>query len=257
MAALTDVVTYLDSELRTAEIGDHATALNGLQFANSGTVTHIAAAVDFSTAAIRVAAARGANCLLVHHGMFWGGLASLTGYRHERVRLLVERDIAVYSSHLPLDLHPSFGNNALLAKRLGLTATGGFANYGRFDIGLRGECDMSTDRLVAAMRDLAAEYEGRVVTTPIEPGRRTRRWGICSGAGATGETIHEAIEYGLDTLLVGEGPHHSAVLARDANIAVVYGGHYATETLGVRAIAAAVGERFGISVSFVHAPTGL
>ncbi len=257
-AALDAIVADLDAELRTAEIPDYATALNGLQFTNSGSVTHVAAAVDLSTVAIRAAAARGANLLIVHHGMFWGGLTRLTGHQYERVALLIASDIAVYSSHLPLDVHPRFGNNAILADRLRLTPSGGFAKHGpSFDVGLRGECDVPTATLVDAMRALAAEHGGRAVTTPIEPGRRTRRWGMCTGAGASSDTLREAVDLGLDTILVGEGPHHTAVQARDLGIAVIYAGHYATETLGVRSIAQEVARRFGVQSSFVEAPTGL
>jgi putative NIF3 family GTP cyclohydrolase 1 type 2 len=107
------------------------------------------------------------------------------------------------------------------------------------------------------MRDLAAAYAGTVITTPIVPGRRTRRWGMCTGAGASVETLREAMAYGLDTLLVGEGPHHTAVHARDLDIAVIYAGHYATETLGVIAMARELGRRFGVESSFIDAPTGL
>jgi putative NIF3 family GTP cyclohydrolase 1 type 2 len=217
MVRLADVVALLDAELRTPDIPDYPTALNGLQFgsATSGEVTHVAAAVDYSTVTIREAANRGADFLLVHHGMFWGGLARVTEHQFERVELLVRHGIAVYSSHLPLDVHPLFGNNALLAGRLGLTPSGGFARHANIDVGLRGTCDVATDALAAAMRTLATAHQGVVVTTPIAPGRRTRAWGLCTGAGASPETLREALDYGLDTLIVGEGPHHTAVQARD------------------------------------------
>jgi dinuclear metal center YbgI/SA1388 family protein len=259
MARLADVVAFLDTELRTPEIPDYATALNGLQFGNtaSGEVTHVAAAVDYSTIAIREAAARGADLLLLHHGMFWGGLTRLTDNHFERIDLLVRHGIAVYSSHLPLDVHPRYGNNALLAGRLGLTPSGGFARHATIDVGVRGTCDVATETLVAGMRGLAAAHGGVVVTTPIAGGRRTRTWGMCTGAGASPDTLREAVDYGLDTLIVGEGPHHTAVHARDLGIAVIYGGHYATETLGVEALGREVAQRFAVQTSFIDAPTGL
>ncbi len=259
MARLADIVVYLDTELRTAEIPDAPTALNGLQLGNPGEVTHVAAAVDYSTVAIHQAIARGADLLLLHHGMYWGGLGRLTGDRYDRLSMLVKHDIAVYSSHLPLDLHPLFGNNAILAGRLGLEPNGGFVKHGSIDVGLRGECDIETAVLVSGMRDLAAAHAGTVITTPIVPGRRTKRWGMCTGAaGASSDSLREAVDcLGLDTLLVGEGPHHTAVYARDLDIAVVYAGHYATETLGVQAMAAELGRKFDIESSFIDAPTGL
>jgi dinuclear metal center YbgI/SA1388 family protein len=256
-APLTKTVEFLDRELRTAEIPDYSTALNGLQLANGGTVSHVAAAVDYSTLTIRQAVAVGADLLILHHGMFWDGMTRFSGMHYERLSLLVTSGVAVYSSHLPLDIHPVHGNNALLAQRLGLTPSGGFARYSGVDVGLRGECDVETAALVAGMRQLAAAHSGTAHTTPIPLGRRTRRWGMCTGAGASSDTLREAVEYGLDTLLVGEGPHHTAVHARDLDLAVVYAGHYATETLGVEAIGRAVAAQFGLSYTFIDAPTGL
>src|SRR5215217_2005033 len=126
MATLAEIVAYLDRELRTREVPDYPGALNGLQAENDGTVTHVAAAVDCSTVAVRAAATRGADLLLVHHGMFWGGAIPLLGAHYERAKLVVEKNIAVCSSHIPLDLHPAWGNNVLLASELGLEPSAGF-----------------------------------------------------------------------------------------------------------------------------------
>jgi dinuclear metal center YbgI/SA1388 family protein len=257
IARLDDIVTFLETELRTGEIPDYSTALNGLQLANSGSVSHVAAAVDYSTVAVKAAAARGADLLLLHHGMFWGGLTRLTGFHYERISGLLKHDIAVYSSHLPLDVHPRFGNNALLASRLGLTPSGGFAKHDGINVGLRGEANVETTTLCVRLQALASEHGGAIVTTPVDEGRITKSWGMCTGAGASNETLREAQTIGLDTLIVGEGPHHTAVHARDMGLIVIYAGHYATETLGVSALAEAVGQRFGIASSFIAAPTGL
>lgn len=257
MAALADIVAYLDAELRTTEINDYPAALNGLQLANRGQVTHVAASVDFSTVVIREALARGANLLILHHGMFWSGAAPIVGSRYDRMSLLLQHDIAVYGSHLPLDLHPKFGNNVLLASELGLTPTGGFASSQGVMIGVSGSADMLTLDLVSKAEAFCNRHARRLITTPVRSAQRTRRWGICSGAGASSETLHEAVALGLDTIVVGEGPHHTAVQAIDLGITVLYAGHYATETLGVKAIANEVGTRFGITSSFIEAPTGL
>jgi dinuclear metal center YbgI/SA1388 family protein len=254
---LQQVVSYLDDELKTAEIPDYSFALNGLQLANRGMVSHVAAAVDFSLVSIRKAIHHGADLLMLHHGMFWGGVAPLTGVQYERLALLLEHDIAVYGSHLPLDVHPVFGNNAILAKQLGLSATGEFLRHKHIHVGLSGSANIETAIVAAALAHLARAHEGSLRTTPIEPGRVTRRWGMCTGAGASSESLQEAVDLGLDTLIVGEGPHHTAVQARDLGIVVLYAGHYATETLGVRAIAEELGRRFGLEVSFIDAPTGL
>lgn len=257
MARLDDIVAHLDALLLTAETPDYPPALNGLQLANGGAVRGVAAAVDFSMAGIEGAIAAGANLLLLHHGMFWGGAQPIRGVAYERLKRLLAHDVAVYASHLPLDRHPTFGNNALLARELGLEPSGEFARFKTIAVGVRGEADVPTATLVARARRLAESHGGSVVATPHAPDRVTRRWAICTGAGASSESLREASELGIDTLVVGEGPHHTGVEARELGIVVVYAGHYATETLGVRALAAHVGETFGVPWTFVDAPTGL
>jgi dinuclear metal center YbgI/SA1388 family protein len=257
MASLAAIVAFLDTELRTAEVPDYSGALNGLQIENNGTVTHVAAAVDFSAIAIRGAVARGADLLIVHHGMFWGGPTPVTGVQYGRLATLIKNNVAVYSSHIPLDLHPRFGNNVLLAAELGLAPTGGFANMRGVSVGVSGESAVPTADLLDRARAFAARHGSAVVATPLKKDQVTRRWGMCTGAGASTETVNEALSLGLDTLIVGEGPHHSAVHAMDAGLTILYLGHYATETVGVAVIAAEVAKRFSIQSSFIESPTGL
>jgi dinuclear metal center YbgI/SA1388 family protein len=224
---------------------------------NNGSVTHVAAAVDCSAVAVRAAGERGADLLLVHHGMFWGGATPLVGSAYDRARLVVEKNIAVYSSHIPLDLHPTWGNNVLLARDLGLVPSGGFAMMRGVAVGVSGEADVAT----SALKDRAAAFSARfgttLVCTPLRENQRTRRWAMCSGAGASPDTLREAADLGVDTLIVGEGPHHTAVQATDSGLTVLYLGHYATETLGVRALASELATRFSIKSSFIEASTGL
>jgi dinuclear metal center YbgI/SA1388 family protein len=255
--ALGSIAEYLDDLLRIAELPDYPNALNGVQLANRGQITRVAASVDISRRVIDQTIQLDANLLIVHHGMFWGGLQPLRGSQYERVRLLLENDIAVYSAHLPLDAHPEVGNNHLLAGELGLTPTGGFAEYHGLAIGVCGETRVSTTALTERAQAFAAKHGGIVRATPIDAGRMTTRWAICTGAGASASTLAEASAAGIDTLIVGEGPHWTAVDAPEAGMVIIYAGHYATETLGVRALAERVADRFGISWSFVEAPTGL
>ncbi len=254
---LRDLVLYLDELLETGRIPDYPNAVNGLQLANFGTVSKVAAAVDFSSASVAGAVREGADCLLVHHGMFWSGLEPVRGPAYERMKQLIERDVAVYASHLPLDRHEQLGNNVLLAAELGLTPSAGFARFQTIDIGVRGDADISTAELAERAAEFAASHGGGLRTTPIEAGRRTRRWAICSGAGASSETLREATEHGIDTLIVGEGAHWTAVHAADNDLVILYAGHYATETLGVRALAQRVSERFSVPWIFLEHPTGL
>ena len=251
------IAAYLDALLRTPEIPDYANALNGLQLAGRGPVSHVATAVDFSAVSVDATIARNANMLIVHHGMFWGGLQPVTGGAYDRLSKLVAGGVAVYASHLPLDAHPEVGNNGLLAAALQLTPDSGFARFKTIDVGVSGPSDVDTGVLVDRARAFAAAYAGAVVATPFAAGRRTRRWGLCTGAGADSDTIHEALTRGIDTLIVGEGPHHTAVQARDSGLVIIYAGHYATETLGVRALGERVAREFGIASSFIDAPTGL
>jgi dinuclear metal center YbgI/SA1388 family protein len=254
---LPELAAWLDALLRTTEIPDYPPAQNGVQLAHQGPVTRVAAAVDFSARTAHEAATRGANLLLVHHGMFWGGARAIVGPAYERLRVLLAHDVAVYASHLPLDAHPELGNNVLLARALGLEPTAGFARFQTVEVGVRGECDLPTAELVARARAFARAQQGDVVATPHAPEQRTRRWGICTGAGASSDSIREALALGIDTLIVGEGPHHTAVDAADHGLVVIYAGHYATETLGVRALAERIEREFGIPWFFIEAPTGL
>jgi dinuclear metal center YbgI/SA1388 family protein len=256
-APLQEVADLLDALLRTAEVPDYPGALNGIQVEHSGPVRRCAVAVDASLATIRGAASTGANLLIVHHGLFWGGAQRVRGRAYERLRELFANDIAVYASHLPLDLHPTLGNNALLAQALGLTPAAGFARFQSVAVGVMGTADVETISLRERAASLAEREGGALVDVGVTPGRRTQRWAICTGAGASSDTLREAAEAGVDTLIVGEGPHHTAVEARELGIAVLYVGHYATETFGVRALGAELERTLGLPWSFIPAPTGL
>lgn len=248
---------HLDALLRTSEVPDYPGAMNGIQVEHTGPVTSCAVAVDASMRTIERAIAAGANLLIVHHGLFWSGMQPLRGRFYERVRLLLQHDLAVYASHLPLDLHPTLGNNPLMARALGLEPSAPFARFQDIAVGVMGECDIETTTLAERARALAEREGGALVAVGVTPGRRTRRWALCTGAGASSDTLREAAAAHVDTLIVGEGPHHTAVEAQELGIAVLYAGHYATETFGVRALGEELQRRFGLPWSFVPAPTGL
>jgi dinuclear metal center YbgI/SA1388 family protein len=252
------IAAHLDALLGTDTTPDYPNAVNGLQVDNrGGPVTHIAAAVDASSRTIDATAAAGADLLLVHHGLFWSGLQSVRGPSYARYRTLFDSDIAVYSAHLPLDRHPTLGNNALLARALGLEPTGEFARFQSIAIGVQGRTDQPTTALAAAADRFARQWGGTARTSAIEPGHITRRWAICTGAGADANTLRDAAALEIDTLIVGEGPHWTAVQAPEQDLVIIYAGHYATETLGVRALAEAAKAAFGIPWTFIDAPTGL
>jgi dinuclear metal center YbgI/SA1388 family protein len=248
---VSELVAYLNSYLRVAEIPDAPNALNGLQVANAGTVSRVAAAVDLCEATVRLAAEQGADFLLVHHGLFWGGLGPLTERRYRRVAGLVKHNIALYSAHLPLDLHPDVGNNAVLARQLSVTLRGAFGEEYDVPIGVWGEVDEL--RTVLGQR-LTSLLGGAPRLLPFGP-ERARRVGIVTGA--AGSLIGQAAAAGLDTYITGEGPHHTFFDAEELGVNVFYAGHYATETVGVKALAEHLRTRFDLPWTFLDHPTGL
>ncbi len=250
-ATLASIVRYCDRILRTSEVGDYAGAANGLQVENSGTVTKIAAAVDASLATVKLAIAKQADLLLVHHGLFWSPSRPWTGKKYELIKLLVENNLAVYSSHLPLDAHPKLGNNARLGAALGLKNLKPFFFSHGQNIGLNAQAKLSRT-------ELADRLQRATGCKPllIPGGRETcQRIGIVTG-GAGGE-LKQAAEAGIDTFITGEGPHWTYALAEELGINVFYAGHYATETFGVKALAAHLSKKFNVPWTFVDHPTGL
>jgi dinuclear metal center YbgI/SA1388 family protein len=248
---LQDLVAYLDSYLRIAEVPDYPNALNGLQVENSGEVTRIAVAVDASEATILEAIRRGCDLLLVHHGLFWDVNQAVTGRRYRRLRPLIEHGVAVYSAHLPLDLHPEVGNNVVLARELGIALEGSFGLYQGVEVGVWGTLDLGREAFTARLDDVLG---GPVRLLP-GGGERIRRVGVLTGAG--GGVIGEAIAAGLDAFVTGEGAHHTYFDAIEGSLNVYYGGHYATETWGVRALGRHLADRFGLPFEFIDQPTGL
>jgi dinuclear metal center YbgI/SA1388 family protein len=256
MSSAAELAAYTDELLQSSDTPDYPNAINGLQLENRSPIVGISAAVDFSTRAIRGSIDAGTNLLLVHHGMFWGGLTPFSGVAYRTLRLLFEHDIAVYSSHLPLDRHPTFGNNVLLATQLGLEPKTPFALFQNIFIGVSGETDIETTSLISRAREFAGSY-GEIRTSIVPRDRRTRKWAICTGAGASAETLAEASAAGIDTLIVGEGPHWTAIHAEEHGLVIIYAGHYATEILGVRALAQHLADKYKVPWNFVSAPTGL
>ena len=248
---LSELTRYLDDYLRVRDVPDAPEALNGLQVDNAGQVTRIAAAVDLCEATVQLAVAQRADLLLVHHGLFWSGLRPLVGPAYKRVAALVTQGIALYSAHLPLDRHPEVGNAVLLARELGVTVRGEFGEYRGTMVGVWGEIDTSRADLV---RRLATALGVAPRVLPFG-GERARRVGIVTGGG--GSMIAQAAAAALDTFITGEGAHHTYFDAEELKVNVCYAGHYATETLGVKALAEHVANKFGLPWAFLDHPTGL
>jgi len=250
---LESLLQYLDGYLETASYPDYPQAWNGLQVGGSRDVRHVTAAVDASEASIREAVAREADLLVVHHGLFWSGGAPLTGRLLRRVAPLIDSGTALYSSHLPLDGHVEVGNNALLCRALGVEPEGRFDPFQGVSIGWYGRLTSPLGEPAFAARvEAAVGGPARVIAGgPPE----IRRVGVVTGSGAS--ALSEAAALGLDALVTGECQHHHYFDAMELGVHLVLGGHYATETFGVRALAQHVAERFDLTWSFVDQPTGL
>lgn len=249
---LMEMVGYLDSELRVSSIADYPGAVNGLQLANEVGVGRIVAAVDASLPVIEAAAAGGPGLLVVHHGMFWQGAQPVTGAIYRKLRIAMEAGLAIYSSHLPLDVHPEWGNNILLARAVGLGDVQPFFEHNGILLGLRGRWSGSRGELAEVVGN--ALDGGRVHVCPGGPERISSVAVITGGAGSEVAKVAAA---GVDAFITGEGPHWSYPLAEELGINVFYGGHYATETFGVIALAKALASRYGLEWTFIDHPTGL
>ncbi|MES2571753.1 MAG: Nif3-like dinuclear metal center hexameric protein [Verrucomicrobiota bacterium] len=251
MNKLPEIIDYTDAYLRTAEVADWANAWNGLQVENSGVVTKIGAAVDACEAVITEAAEKGVTLLLVHHGLFWGGVQPLVGAPFRKMKTAFKHDMAIYSAHLPLDLHPEIGNNALFAKALGFGECEPFFVSKGAPIGLKTRVVLSR----AALRNQLEQVLGGAVHLAPGGPERTACIGIVTGG--AGAEVGRAAAEGVDTFITGEGPHHSFTAAEELGVNLFYGGHYATETFGVKALAAHLAQRFGLPWEFIDHPTGL
>lgn len=248
---LTELVAYLDDYLSVPEYPDARNALNGLQLQGHDEVRTVAAAVDASLATIEEAITKGVDLLIVHHGLFWGGLQPLTGRRYAKVRRAIDARLAVYSVHLPLDAHPDVGNAAVLGRALGLDIEAPFGEYQGVCVGWRGRMDEPRDFLLEKLENTVG---GEVRLIPGGP-ERIQRAAVATGAG--GSLIAEAHAAGLDTLITGEGAHHTYFDAMELGVNVFYAGHYATETWGVRALAMHLEGEFGLHWEFIDQPTGM
>jgi dinuclear metal center YbgI/SA1388 family protein len=259
---LVDLVDYLDEYLRIRDIPDEANAVNGLQVENSGHVGRIVAAVDASQATIEGVIAtlepgQPPPLVLVHHGLLWDGNVPVTGRRYRRMAALLDHDIALYAAHIPLDVHPEVGNNAVLAERLGIRVEGWFGDYRGIKMGVWGQSPASLpnrESLALELDRVLHTLRGSATLIPGGPEQPSRIGIITGGAG---DMIGAARDAKLDTFITGEGPHHTYFDAMEWELNVIYAGHYATETLGVQAMASNLAEQFDLEWDFHDHPTGL
>jgi dinuclear metal center YbgI/SA1388 family protein len=248
---LDKLVSFLDSELFLADFPEDESA-NGLQVEGRSPVRKVGLGVDACEYVFRQAAKKKIDFLLVHHGLIWGGLKSIRGVMRKRIKDLLDSGTSLYACHLPLDWHPEYGNNARLLKLLSLTKKGEFGRYHGKTISYWG----SSSRALS-LEEFAAGIDKKLGTrsTVVNFGRKVRNVGVVSGGGWF--AINEAEKYGIDTFLTGEPSHSAYTLAEEMKVNLIFAGHYATETLGVKAVGATLKKRFGLEVEFIDHPTGL
>ena len=252
---LATLVDRLDDRLRTEAYADIDASANGLQIGpEHATVDRAAFAVDAAAATIAEAADRGVDLLVTHHGLVWGGLDRVTGREYDAVAALVENDIALYVSHLPLDGHSSLGNAAGLADYLELGEQEAFGTMGPVTIGRQGRAidAYSVDELRARLSELdTGGQEPQVLAFGPD---EIEDIAIVTGSGV--DWLDEAVAAGADALITGEGKQQVYHEAREAGVNVVLAGHYATETFGVERLADLVAE-WGVETTTLSHPTGL
>lgn len=252
MTSLNDITALLDSTLRIREIKDASVAINGLQVENNGQVTKVALAVDGSQKTIDDAIAAGADLLILHHGIYWCGLRPMTGWFKKKIETCLQHNLAVYGAHLPLDLHPELGNNAGIARELGLTDCSPEVDYHGTLIGIAGEFNGTVGELKAKF----AEITGSGITgTILDADMPAGRIAVCSGG--AGDVIYQMHDKGYSTYLTGEENHWVVNAAQDMGINILFAGHYATETFGVKSLGKLLNEQFGLPTIFIDNPTGM
>ena len=229
---LEKIISWLDRTLKVADFDDVSN--NGLQVEAAHEVRVVAFAVDASVRAVEAAAKAGAQLLVVHHGISWGGgIKRLTGGVGNVVRAAIERHIAICAYHLPLDAHPTLGNNAQLAKYFGLKKVKPAFSYHGNVIGLVGKCLSS--RVFECLRLFGCS--GQLKNSQLK-NSNTLTVGLCSGG--AGEFAEEAKNLGCDLYLTGEASWGDVIAAENCGMKMVCAGHYETEVFGVRALSKAM-----------------
>lgn len=244
------LITYLDEYLQIQTIADYGP--QGLQVeANNPTVNRIALTVDTAPDTILAAAEWQADMLLVHHGIFWRNVEPIIGPLGRRVRLLMENRIHLYAAHLALDAHPVVGNNAVLARMLGLENIDWWCDVMGTKIGVMGDIHKSLNDIQLQIND---ELQTNTRVLPHGP-KTVKKLAIVSGFGA--DRVAEAKDMGADTLLTGETSHANYYAAADNHINVIFAGHYATETVGVQALGEHLVDQFPLETRFFNFPTAM
>ena len=246
MVELSEITDYCDQLLRSKEIPDFPGSKNGLQIENNGKVHRIGASVDIGLVPIRLAIEEQIDFLVCHHGLFWTPPVPFTGSNFEKIKLCIDSNLAIYSSHLPLDCHPSIGNNAILAKKLGLVPCDTFLPFEGVDIGLLTTSSYDRKELSNRLNDLfPAGFHA------MEFGmKKPEKIAILTGSGQS--AVDKIMETGSDTLITGELKQHHFNIAQELKLNLYCCGHYATERFGVDELSRKIAHHFDLSYKFLE-----
>lgn len=246
-----ELVRYLDEYLSIGLFSSIDPSLNSLVVGGPDKeVSKIAFAVDACQRTFDLALEWGADMLIVHHGLYWGRPIAVTGPHYSRIKKLLDGKLDLYVAHLPLDAHPSVGNNAVMASLLGLVDIEPFARFKGVDIGLQGRLPKAlTAQEISNLLGFT-----KPIILPFGPDS-IQSVGIVSGGAS--DDAHTALQEGLDCFITGECEHQVYNDCLEGGITMIGGGHYETEVFGVQALAEHLSELFGVQILFLDHPTGL
>jgi len=245
------LVAHLNDYLRLSDFVDGSR--NGLQVQGNDDIQKVGAAVDACLESIVIAAQRGIDFLIVHHGLLWEKNEPIVGAHYARVKQLLDAGINLYAAHLPLDAHLEVGNNAVIIRKLGFEVDGGFGKYHGVMIGARGRAasPLSPNKLLSD----ATQLFGKETRGDMFGVDKISTLAVCSGAGAS--LLPESQAAGFDCFITGEPRHSFFHYCKEHRLNVIYGGHYATETFGVIALAEYIQEKFALPFEFIDVPSGM
>lgn len=248
---LSSIVNYCDRLLDVKHFNDYEGAVNGLQIQNNGTVSRIGAAVDITLEVVTQAIENKVDLLIVHHGMMWNARQPIVGRRYQMISLMIKNYIALYSVHLPLDAHPSLGNNAQIAKLIGFKKFKPAFPYKGREIGVQIHAKLPREELARRLSKIMG-CQPKLISGGPELCKN-----IIIVSGGAGEELKTAAQLGADTFISGEGPHWTVDLAKELEINLFYCGHYASEVFGVKALAENISKKFKVPWIFIDSPGGL
>jgi dinuclear metal center YbgI/SA1388 family protein len=248
---LKELVRFLDEYLKIKEIEDNS--LNGMQIEGKSDVQTVALATDACSETFIKAASLRADMLIVHHGIFWGKQYPITGIHAERFRTLLTNGITLYAAHLPLDLHPEVGNNVELVRLTGFTPTEPFGKYHGVVIGYKGISKKAV-RYETIINTIRRKLNTETIGYTFGKDRITSL-AVVSGDGAS--MLEQVTDTDIDLFITGENDHISYHIARELKVNIIYAGHYATETLGVKSLSRVLKKEHSLNTLFIDVPTGM